>query len=158
MKQGTILLPLILFTAVHITYLLLLLRNTNEEHLKEIFGNYGVVKRAKINRRDNTAISQGIGFVEMNTEEEGALAIDHLDGSQIDGRNVSVNHYSTGVKVFATQTFVSPFDPIKKRHHSRHSSRSRSRSRNRSRSRSHHHRRRNSYDSKQHRRHRSRSH
>lgn len=60
-------------------------RNTTEDHLREIFGNYGVVKKVKINKRDNTALSQGIGFVEMNTQEEADLAIDHLDGSQIDG-------------------------------------------------------------------------
>lgn len=59
-------------------------RNTNESHLREIFSNYGVVKRVKIVRRDRTAISQGIGFIEMN-EEDADKAIDYLDGSQIDG-------------------------------------------------------------------------
>ena len=59
--------------------------NTREEHLREIFSNYGVVKRVKLNVRDRTAISQGIAFVEMASNEEAMDAIDHLDGSQIDG-------------------------------------------------------------------------
>lgn len=118
--------------------------NTREEHLREIFSNYGVVKRVKLNVRDNTAISQGIAIVEMASNEEALDAIDHLDGSQIDG-NGKLIVSSIGVKVFVTKTNVSLFDPIKKRSSSRsHSRRSRSRShRHHSRSRSsrhHHHR------------------
>ena len=60
-------------------------RNTKEGHLREIFGNYGVVKRVKVERRDGTAISQGIGFVELGCEEDANRAIKYLDGSQIDG-------------------------------------------------------------------------
>ena len=62
-------------------------RNTKEGHLREIFGNYGVVKRVKVERRDGTAISQGIGFVELGCEEDANRAIEYLDGSQIDGRH-----------------------------------------------------------------------
>ena len=43
------------------------------------------MKRVKIQRRDSTMISQGIGFVEMSSQDEANLAIDYLDGSQIDG-------------------------------------------------------------------------
>ena len=68
-------------------YQLLITSNTNWNHLREIFGNYGVVKRVKIQRRDSTMISQGIGFVEMSSQEEANLAMDYLDGSQIDGNS-----------------------------------------------------------------------
>ena len=53
--------------------------------MREIFGNYGVVKRVKVERRDGTAISQGIGFVELGCEEDANRAMEYLDGSQIDG-------------------------------------------------------------------------
>lgn len=39
----------------------------------------------RIQRRDGTAISQGIGFVEMSSQDEANTAMDYLDGSQIDG-------------------------------------------------------------------------
>lgn len=39
----------------------------------------------KLMRRDQTAISQGVGLVEMNSEEEAQKAMDYLDGAQIDG-------------------------------------------------------------------------
>ena len=41
----------------------------------------------KLLRRDQTAISQGVGLVEMNSEEEAMRAMDYLDGSQIDGKS-----------------------------------------------------------------------
>ncbi|KAK8825752.1 hypothetical protein WA577_000922, partial [Blastocystis sp. JDR] len=59
--------------------------NTNEAHLREIFRNYGIVKRVRVNRRDGTAISQGIGYVEMSTKEEATTALEYMDGAQIDG-------------------------------------------------------------------------
>ncbi|OAO11840.1 hypothetical protein AV274_6453 [Blastocystis sp. ATCC 50177/Nand II] len=64
--------------------------NTNEAHLREIFRNYGIVKRVRVNRRDGTAISQGIGYVEMSTKEEATTALEYMDGAQIDGVVVSV--------------------------------------------------------------------
>ena len=53
--------------------------------MKEIFGNYGLVNRTKINRIDETAISQGLGYVEMASFDDAMRAIKYLDGSQIDG-------------------------------------------------------------------------
>ena len=53
--------------------------------MREIFRNYGIVKRVKVNRRDGTAISQGIGYVEMSTKEEATTALEYMDGAQIDG-------------------------------------------------------------------------
>ncbi|KAK8803905.1 hypothetical protein WA588_005795, partial [Blastocystis sp. NMH] len=106
--------------------------NTKEGHLREIFGNYGVVKRVKVERRDGTAISQGIGFVELGCEEDANRAIEYLDGSQIDG-----------VRVYVYKVYRSPFalEDTTESKKDRHSSRSRSRSRhhhNHSHSHRHH--------------------
>ena len=43
------------------------------------------MKRVKVERRDGTAISQGIGYVELGCEEDANRAMEYLDGSQIDG-------------------------------------------------------------------------
>ena len=48
-----------------------------------------MVRRVKLLRRDQTAISQGVGLVEMNSEEEALRAMDYLDGAQIDGKKLT---------------------------------------------------------------------
>ena len=60
-------------------------RNTNEYHLREIFSNYGVVKHCSITKKTFPGGQPNTGFVVMSSEEEASLAIDYLDGSQIDG-------------------------------------------------------------------------
>lgn len=61
-----------------------------EADLKELFEEYGEVSSAKIIIDRETRRSKGYGFVEM-AEEEGRRAIEELNGSQYDGRTLSVS-------------------------------------------------------------------
>ncbi|MBN1531348.1 MAG: RNA-binding protein [Spirochaetes bacterium] len=62
-----------------------------DESLKTLFEKFGEVSSAKIIRHQDTGRSKGFGFVEMPNDEEAEKAIQGLDGSEVDGRNIRVN-------------------------------------------------------------------
>ncbi|KAB8317513.1 RNA-binding protein [Tolypothrix campylonemoides VB511288] len=62
-----------------------------EEDLKEVFLEYGTVKRVQVATDRETGQKRGFAFVEMETEAEEAAAIDALDGAEWMGRNLKVN-------------------------------------------------------------------
>lgn len=59
--------------------------------LEEIFSQYGTVTSAKVIKDKLTGHSKGFGFVEMNSGVEAQNAIRALNGSQVDGRSLTVN-------------------------------------------------------------------
>ena len=61
------------------------------EDLKEVFAEYGDVKRATVPKDQETGKSRGFGFVEMNNEEDEEKAIEALDGAEWMGREIRVN-------------------------------------------------------------------
>ncbi|MFP4470131.1 MAG: RNA recognition motif domain-containing protein [Bacteroidales bacterium] len=61
-----------------------------EEHLREIFEAYGEVESARIITDRNTGRSKGFGFVEMPNEDEANRAIEDLNNSEVEGRNLVV--------------------------------------------------------------------
>jgi RNA recognition motif-containing protein len=63
----------------------------DEESLKQLFQNYGEVNSCKIITDKFTGKSRGFGFVEMKNDEDGQKAIDGLNESDFDGRNISVS-------------------------------------------------------------------
>lgn len=63
----------------------------DSEKLREIFSPYGEVKDAHVLSDKFTGRSRGFGFVEFSTDEEAQAAIDALDGSTIEGREIVVN-------------------------------------------------------------------
>jgi cold-inducible RNA-binding protein len=64
---------------------------TTEQDLEAAFSAYGQVERAQLVKDRDTGKSRGFGFVEM-TEDVGAeRAIEALNGSQLDGRSLTVN-------------------------------------------------------------------
>lgn len=63
----------------------------DSEQLKETFSKYGDVTDAHVLTDKVTGRSRGFGFVEFATDEEAASAIDALDGSEMDGREINVN-------------------------------------------------------------------
>jgi len=65
--------------------------NTTEDGLKEAFQAVGNVVSAQIIMDKMTGRSKGFGFVEMETEELAQKAIDTLNGTEIDGRKITVN-------------------------------------------------------------------
>ena len=62
---------------------------TTSEGLEQAFAQYGVVTSAKVISDRDTGRSKGFGFVEMDTG--GDEAIEALNGSDLDGRQIVVN-------------------------------------------------------------------
>ena len=65
--------------------------STGDKELEDIFKVYGQVKSAKVISDRETGRSKGFGFIEMDGDEEGMKAIEELEGSEVDGRNLRVN-------------------------------------------------------------------
>jgi cold-inducible RNA-binding protein len=65
--------------------------STEEDGLTQVFSDCGQVESAKIIRDRDSGRSKGFGFVEMGTEDEAAAAIAKLDGTDLEGRQISVN-------------------------------------------------------------------
>lgn len=60
------------------------------EELKNAFLPFGEVIGAKIVRDQETKRSKGFGFVEMANEADGLNAIEALNGTDLNGRNMIV--------------------------------------------------------------------
>ena len=63
---------------------------TKREDLEKAFAAYGQVSSAKIVRDRDTGRSKGYGFIEMPNTEEANRAIEALNNSQLDGREIVV--------------------------------------------------------------------
>ncbi len=64
---------------------------TTEEELNALFTSHGQVVSAKLITDKFTNQSRGFGFVEMANDEEAVAAISKLDGTDFDGRKLTVN-------------------------------------------------------------------
>jgi RNA recognition motif-containing protein len=62
-----------------------------ESQLTTLFSAHGTVESARVIADKFTGQSRGFGFVEMSTPEEAQAAISALNGSQMDGRSLTVN-------------------------------------------------------------------
>ena len=65
--------------------------NTTENDLQDAFAAHGTVVEANLMMDRMSGRSRGFGFITMSTPEEAQKAIEALNGSQIDGRAVTVN-------------------------------------------------------------------
>ena len=61
------------------------------DRLHEIFSEHGTVESASVISDKFTGQSRGFGFVEMSSSGEAQKAIDSLNGTQLDGRTLTVN-------------------------------------------------------------------
>jgi RNA recognition motif-containing protein len=68
-----------------------LLYSVTEEKLQELFLAYGTVEAARVITDKYTGQSRGFGFVEMSSQAEAQQAIQALNGSELDGRQLVVN-------------------------------------------------------------------
>jgi len=64
---------------------------TTEQDLEAAFSAYGQVERAQLVKDRDTGKSRGFGFVEMTDDAGADRAIEALNGSQLDGRSLTVN-------------------------------------------------------------------
>jgi len=65
--------------------------DTNDAGLRAAFEAYGEVSSAQVIMDRDTGRARGFGFVEMPSDEEARAAMEALDGSDLDGRNIKVN-------------------------------------------------------------------
>ena len=72
--------------------------SVTDGRLQEIFSAHGAVESAKVISDKFTGQSRGFGFVEMSSGSEAQKAIESLNGTQLDGRTLTVNEAKPMVK------------------------------------------------------------
>ncbi len=70
---------------------------TTESDIREAFGQFGAVESVAIITDRDTGRSKGFGFVEMS-EEDANKAIASMNGSELNGRALTVNEAKPMVK------------------------------------------------------------
>ncbi len=65
--------------------------SVSDRQLEELFAEHGTVESARVITDKMTGRSRGFGFVEMSSQEEAQAAIESLNGSQLEGRTLTVN-------------------------------------------------------------------
>lgn len=63
---------------------------TTDESLKEHFASIGPVTSASVIKEKMTGRSKGFGFVEYENEADAKTAVEKLNGSELDGRSITV--------------------------------------------------------------------
>jgi cold-inducible RNA-binding protein len=63
----------------------------SDQDLADAFGAYGNVEKASIISDRDSGRSKGFGFVTMNDADEANKAIEGMNGTEMDGRNLKVN-------------------------------------------------------------------
>ncbi len=63
---------------------------TTDSQLEEHFSKMGKVLSAKVIVDRYTGQGKGFGFVEMESPEVAKIAMDKLDGSELNGRSIAV--------------------------------------------------------------------
>jgi RNA recognition motif-containing protein len=62
-----------------------------DEDLKGVFTAFGEVSSAKVIRDNQSGRSRGFGFVEMPNDDDARVAIEKLNGTEVEGRAIVVN-------------------------------------------------------------------
>ena len=65
--------------------------DTTSNDLQTLFATAGTVESVSLIEDRETGRSRGFGFVEMQTKEEGAAAVEKFNGSELGGRPLKVN-------------------------------------------------------------------
>lgn len=65
--------------------------STTNETLSELFSDHGSVDSANVITDRMTGRSRGFGFVEMSTQAEAEACVASLNGTQYEGRTLTVN-------------------------------------------------------------------
>jgi len=66
--------------------------DTTEDQLREAFAKFGTVESATVIRDRDSDRSKGFGFVEMSSNSEAEKAMQGLNGTVLDGREIRVDH------------------------------------------------------------------
>jgi len=65
--------------------------DVSEEDLQNAFEAFGKVKSASLIKDRDSGRSKGFGFVEMDSRDEGQAAIEGLNGTELEGKDLTVN-------------------------------------------------------------------
>lgn len=65
--------------------------NTSEDALRSAFGQFGNVTDVYIANDRETGRPRGFAFVTFSSEEESKMAIEKMNGADLDGRALTVN-------------------------------------------------------------------
>ncbi len=63
----------------------------SDRDLERLFAQYGTVRSARVITDRDSGKSKGFAFVEMDSDGEAKAAIDGLNGSELEGRAMTVN-------------------------------------------------------------------
>ncbi len=65
--------------------------SVTDDKLQEIFAPHGTVESARVITDRMTGRSRGFGFVEMSSQAEAEEAIQKMNGTDLEGRSLTVN-------------------------------------------------------------------
>jgi RNA recognition motif-containing protein len=65
--------------------------NVASADLEQLFAQFGTVTSAEVINDRDTGRSKGFGFVEMGSDQEAQAAITGINGTEHDGRTLTVN-------------------------------------------------------------------
>ncbi len=65
--------------------------SVSDRQLEELFAAHGTVESARVIIDRMTGRSKGFGFVEMSSQAEAQAAIDSVNGTDLEGRSLTVN-------------------------------------------------------------------
>ena len=63
----------------------------SDRQLEELFSAHGTVESARVITDRMTGRSKGFGFVELGSQSEAEAAIEKLNGTDLEGRSLTVN-------------------------------------------------------------------
>ena len=66
--------------------------NTTDDQLREAFAKFGMVQSAMVIMDRDAGRSKGFGFVEMSDKSEAEKAMQGLNGTMLDGKQMRVDH------------------------------------------------------------------
>ena len=64
---------------------------TDDDGLRQAFEAHGAVSEAKVITDRDTGRSRGFGFVTFDDEDDAQVAIEKMNGTDLDGRTLNVN-------------------------------------------------------------------
>lgn len=64
---------------------------TTSEGLEEAFSSFGSITESKVITDRETGRSRGFGFVTFDSPESAQSAVDEMNGTELDGRNIRVD-------------------------------------------------------------------
>ena len=65
--------------------------SATDQHLADLFSQVGTVDSSRVITDRDTGRSKGFGFVEMSSDNEAADAINKFNGTDFEGRNMTVS-------------------------------------------------------------------